>query len=770
MGAGKTTLRPRVGDFFFLCSEMLCVVEADGRILVVNPAFCKTFGYEPAELESRAFRDLVHEEDRPELDQAFETSASSERGLVVARYRSREGSYRPVEWRAHTGPDGSLYLMGTDVTERRMADRARHELASRFEAILEELPDIVAEVNLDKVYTWVNRAGYEFFGEDVIGKEASFYFAGASDGAYDKVAPLFDGSNETIAVETWQRRRDGATRLLAWWCRGLKDEKGKVVGALSTARDITDQKLMEAALSESRETVVALFENAAQGILWIDAAGRLLAFNAMAEKMFGYGREEVVGKRLELLMPEKFASAHEKYRRRYFENPRSRPMGLGMDLVARRQDGTEFPVEISLSHVPMAEGTIAVAFVNDVSERRRAETEKQRLERTLEHATKMEAVGRLAGGIAHDFNNLLTALSGFAEVVLDELPESHPLYEGAKETLKTCQRSGSLVRRLLAVSRRQMLQPEVLDLNPKIAEIEKMLRSVLGEDIDLVVKLQPGLGFVRADQSQIEQVVLNLVVNARDAMPTGGRLVIETATLDVGEEFEDQHLGLRPGPYVVISVSDTGSGMDRETLKHIFEPFFTTKERGKGTGLGLATVYGIVSQSEGRIWAYSEPGKGTTFRIYLPRITRSGEPEGARALTEPANRGSETVLVVEDEDSVRLVAVGSLRKAGYQVLQAASGEEALRVASSHAGPIDLVLTDVLMPGIHGPELVKRLKESRPAVRALYMSGHADDALLHHGILEGELSFLEKPFTRNDLAKKVRDVLDGARSTVSGPPS
>jgi nitrogen-specific signal transduction histidine kinase/CheY-like chemotaxis protein len=418
----------------------------------------------------------------------------------------------------------------------------------------------------------------------------------------------------------------------------------------------------------------------------------------------------------------------------------------------------------------MAEGTIAVAFVNDVSERRRAETEKQRLERTLEHATKMEAVGRLAGGIAHDFNNLLTALSGFAEVVLDELPENHPLHEGARETLKTCQRSGSLVRRLLAVSRRQMLQPEVIDLNPKIAEIEKMLRSVLGEDIDLVVKLQPGLGFVRADQSQIEQVVLNLVVNARDAMPTGGRLVIETATLDVGEEFEDQHLGLRPGPYVVISVSDTGSGMDRETLKHIFEPFFTTKERGKGTGLGLATVYGIVSQSEGRIWAYSEPGKGTTFRIYLPRITRSGEPEGARALTEPANRGSETVLVVEDEDSVRLVAVGSLRKAGYQVLQAASGEEALRVASSHAGPIDLVLTDVLMPGIHGPELVKRLKESRPAVRALYMSGHADDALLHHGILEGELSFLEKPFTRNDLAKKVRDVLDGARSTVSGPPS
>jgi CheY-like chemotaxis protein len=304
-----------------------------------------------------------------------------------------------------------------------------------------------------------------------------------------------------------------------------------------------------------------------------------------------------------------------------------------------------------------------------------------------------------------------------------------------------------------------MLQPEVIDLNPKFAEIEKMLRSVLGEDIDLLVKLQPGLGFVRADQSQIEQVILNLVVNARDAMPTGGRLLIETASVDVDEGFGDQHLGLKLGPYVLISVSDTGSGMDRETLKHIFEPFFTTKERGKGTGLGLATVYGIVSQSEGKIWAESRPGLGTTFRVYLPRITRSGEPEASTTSSESSNRGSETVLVVEDENTVRLVTVGSLRKAGYHVLEASDGEEALRVASAHEGPIHLVLTDVLMPGIHGPGLVKRLEERRPAIRALYMSGHADDALLHHGILEGGLSFLEKPFTRKELTKKVREVLD-----------
>jgi hypothetical protein len=753
-------LSPKVEEFFALCSDMLCILEPDGRIAVANPAFLAAFGYEEREVANRRFPDLVVEDDRADLEKAMRAAASAPGATFAVRCRSRDGSSRPVEWRARVGPGGDLYLIGTDVSERRQAERARHELASRFEAILQALPDIVAEVNLDKAYTWVNRAGYEFFGEDVIGKDASFFFEEPTDEAYAKVQPIFDGSEETIAVETWQRRSDGERRLLAWWCRALKDENGRVVGALSTARDITGERAMEAALRESRETALALFENAAQGILWIDAEGTILSFNAMAERMFGYRREEIVGKNLELLMPEKFAEAHRRHQGAYFKKPKSRPMGVGMDLVARRRDGSEFPVEISLSHIATANGTMAVAFVNDVSERHRSEKERQKLERSLEHATKMEAVGRLAGGIAHDFNNLLTALSGFAEVVLDELPEDHPLHVGARETLKTCQRSTSLVRRLLAVSRRQMLQPELLDLNLKIAEIEKLLRSVLGEDVDLAVKLEKDLGFVRADQSQIEQVILNLVVNARDAMPRGGRLTIETSQIDVDESFQDQHPGLKPGPYVLVSVSDTGCGMDGETMKHIFEPFFTTKERGKGTGLGLATVYGIVSQSEGKIWVYSKPGTGTTFRIYLPRIARDGEAKASSSASRPSERGSETVLVVEDENTVRLVAVGNLRKAGYRVLEAANAEEALRVASSHEGPIHLVLTDVLMPGIHGPALVKLLEERRPAIRALYMSGHADDALLHHGILDGGFSFLEKPFTRAELTRTVRQVLDG----------
>jgi two-component system, cell cycle sensor histidine kinase and response regulator CckA len=635
--SSNENLRPGLDELFTLCADMICFVDAGGLLLAGNPAFCAASGLEPGELDSCAFLELIHEDDREEMERTIQRSTDGTKTMTRARLLTRDGSFLQVEWSCQTSQESGIrYLIGVDVTGKRR---------------------------------------------------------------------------------------------------------------------------IESALEESRETVLALFENAAQGILTVDASGRILSFNAMAERLFGYARGEIVGRKLEELMPEKLAAIHERHRGAYFASPRTRPMGLGMDLIGRRKGGSEFPVEISLSHVRADGGTVAVAFVNDVSERKRSESERKRLEQQLEHATKMEAVGRLAGGIAHDFNNLLTALSGFAEIVLDELPEGHPLRQGAKETLKTCQRSTSLVRRLLAVSRRQVLQLAEMDLNPKIAEIEKMLRSVLGEDVELVVNLEPGLGYVRADESQIEQVLLNLAVNARDAMPTGGRLTIGTANVEVDDSLERHPLGIKRGPYVLVSVSDNGVGMDRETLQHIFEPFFTTKERGKGTGLGLATVYGIVNQSGGHVFAETEPGRGATFKIYLPRIRPSGTPAAHSLPQEAARDGSETILVVEDESSVRMVAVASLRKAGYRVLEAKDGEEALHIAERHDGPIDLVLTDVLMPGIHGPALVKRLNERR-RVRALFMSGHADDALLHHGVLEGGLAFLEKPFTRDELAEKVREVLDG----------
>lgn len=574
------------------------------------------------------------------------------------------------------------------------------------------------------------------------------------------VERAFAREHERTEFECRFRSRGDTYRAIAWRLQTHPSTGARYL--IGTESDSRTQTRIERELHDSEQTVRALFENAAQGIVSVDREGRIQSVNPMAEQLFGYTRDELLGENVDKLLPESMRKAHVRHRSDYFASPRTRPMGQGLDLQGRRKDGTEFPVEISLSHIQTNEEGFAVAFINDITERKIALREKQKLEHRLEHATKMEAVGRLAGGIAHDFNNLLTALSGFAEIVLDELPEDHPLYEGALETHKTCQRSASLVRRLLAVSRRQILQPQVLDLNHKIGEIEKMLHGLLGEDIELRVKRGKKLGLVRADESQMEQVILNLVVNARDAMPQGGRLTIETGRVDVDDAFVEHHFGIRPGPHVLLTVSDTGEGMDEDTLEHIFEPFFTTKAKGKGTGLGLATVYGIVQQSSGNIWVYSEPGQGTTFKIYLPQVDRAGHRPGRESRQRDGNQGSETILVVEDENTVRLVTVSHLRKAGYDVLEARDGEEAIRVAAEHGEPIALVLTDVVMPRMNGPEVLRRLRERFPGIKAVYMSGHADDALAHHGVIEEGLAFLEKPFTRDELTQRVREILDQSR--------
>ncbi len=570
-----------------------------------------------------------------------------------------------------------------------------------------------------------------------------------------RVERAFHEETERSEFECGFRAKDGSYRDIAWKLQ-THPRAGAcyLIGVDSGTHARIAQELRDSEL-----TVRALFENAAQGIISVDARGRIRNVNPMAEQLFGYEHDELLGQNLDILLPASLRSTHTRHRGNYFESPRTRPMGRDLELAGRRKDGVEFPIEISLSHIESNEGPIAVAFINDITERKSAHSEKEKLERRLEHATKMEAVGRFAGGIAHDFNNLLTALSGFSEIVLDELPKDHPLHEGARETYKTCQRSASLVRRLLAVSRRQMLQPQVLDLNAKLGEIEQMLRGLLGEDIELRVKRSRELGFVRADESQMEQVILNLVVNARDAMPKGGRLTLQTSNMDIDDAFVEHHVGIRRGPHVLLTVSDTGEGMDDETIEHIFEPFYTTKERGKGTGLGLATVYGIVQQSNGSVWVYSEPGQGTTFKVYLPQVDRSGHQADDDSASEDENKGSETVLVVEDENTVRLVSVSHLQKAGYNVLEARDGVEALRIAAEYEGSIDLVLTDVVMPRMNGPDMLRRLTEQFPGIKSVFMSGHIDNAIVHHGVIEEGLAFIEKPFTRAQMAQRIRAVLD-----------
>jgi two-component system cell cycle sensor histidine kinase/response regulator CckA len=403
----------------------------------------------------------------------------------------------------------------------------------------------------------------------------------------------------------------------------------------------------------------------------------------------------------------------------------------------------------------------------DLTERKRAEKALQETERQLRHAQKMEAVGMLAGGIAHDFNNILTVILSYGELLLGELTPGEPMHDDMSEICKAGRRAADLTRQLLMFSRQQVVEPKVLDLNDVLAGVDKMLQRILGADVELVSLPKSPLGRVCVDPGSIEQVIMNLVVNARDAMPTGGKLTIETANVVLDEAFVRAHHGAEPGPHVMLGVADTGVGMDPATAARIFEPFFTTKDRGKGTGLGLSTVFGIVQQSGGSVWVYSELGKGTTFKVYLPCV--DAPIDSVRAAPTPTDlRGCETILLVEDDDQVRAVALAILRKSGYHVIEARHANEALLCSERHPDTIDLLLTDVVMPQMSGPELAKRLAGARPKMKVLCMSGYTDDSIVRHGVLEARLAFLQKPITPHTLTARVRDVLDGRNGRMSAP--
>jgi two-component system cell cycle sensor histidine kinase/response regulator CckA len=492
----------------------------------------------------------------------------------------------------------------------------------------------------------------------------------------------------------------------------------------------------------------ALMEQANDAILILDLSGRILEANREAERLFGRSRGEIVGRNYdEFVVPEE---REDSARRR----AKLRTEGT-VRVVSRhmeRADGTTVSVDVSGSLVRLGEESTVLAILRDI-------TERQRLEGQLLQSQKMESVGRLAGGVAHDFNNELGVITGYGDLLLQEIGPDHRSHRRVVEIRKAADRAAALTRQLLAFSRKQVLRLRVLDLNAVVSGIETMLRRLIGEHIELITALDPGLGRVKADPGQLEQVIANLAVNARDAMPGGGKLIIETGNVELDAVYAASRPDARPGPHVMLAVSDTGHGMDPETLSHIFEPFFTTKELGQGTGLGLATVYGIVRQSGGQVLVYSEPGRGTSFKVYLPRFEAETEAVQVPAAVGAAPTGSETILLVEDEPALRVMIREMLDKAGYRILEGATPDEALAAAAGHAGPIHLVLTDVILPKMSGRQMADALRSGRPETRVLFMSGYTDDAISHHGILEPGTHFLEKPFTADGLLRKVREVLD-----------
>lgn len=640
-----------------------------------------------------------------------------------------------------TGPPSSLQPLRVLIVENEPADV---ELCVREleKAGLSVAPDVVQtrEAFLERVRSRHYDAVLADF--NLPGWDGMGVLACLKEESPDTPFILVTGTlGEEAAVECI---KNGATDYL------LKDRLARLPVALRAAIEERarreEQARAELALRTSEERYRLLYERNLAGVYSTTLDGRILAINDACARMFGYSsREEAMKHTLWDISP------NEAEMRMLIGVVQAQKTFTNLEVCLKRIDGKTIWVLGGASLIEGAPGEPSVieGTVIDV-------TERKQLEEQLRQSQKIEAVGRLAGGVAHDFNNLLTAILGYSDLALETLPDSSPLRHHLLEIKKAGERAASLTRQLLAFSRQQVLAPQVLDLNAVVADMEKMLHRLIGEDIDFSSVFEPRLGRVKADPGQIEQVILNLAVNSRDAMPEGGRITLETANLAVDEAHAREHLGLNPGPYVTLTVRDTGCGMDAEIRSHIFEPFFTTKEKGKGTGLGLSMVYGVVKQSGGYIWVESEPGQGACFTLYFPRV-EAELPAKKNVSVVGRAIAPETILLVEDEDSVRELVRRVLEAKGYKVLEARRGEQALEAAEKHPDPIRLLLTDVVMPHMNGQELARRLAPSHPEAKVIFMSGYIGSTAQGKE-LESDGAFLHKPFTSDALARKVREVL------------
>ena len=559
--------------------------------------------------------------------------------------------------------------------------------------------------------------------------------------------------------------------VLAMASRAIGQQLRLAVGAVlasfacSSLRLFLGQHAQNELLAQQRQSAESLrvaeakfrglLESAPDPMIAVTQEGRIVIVNAQAEKSFGYRREEILGQSMDILVPERLRQECAALRRAFFREPQSRPIGGVVELSGLRKDGTEFPVEVNLGLLETEAGVWGSAAIRDITDRRK-------LERQFRQAQKMESIGTLAGGIAHDFNNLLTVILSYSSSLSEGLPAGSKGQSAAEQIHHASERAAELTRQMLAFSRQQVFQLRIVNLNEVIHNLLKMLRRVIGEHIEITTALASDLKPVKADTGQLEQVLINLSVNARDAMSQGGRITLRTENVVLDEDFVRHHVGSSPGPHVLLAISDTGTGMDSATLSRIFEPFFTTKEAGRGTGLGLAMVYGVVKQSGGSIWVYSKVGIGTTFKIYLPQAPDTvTAPAPKKALADP-KPGSETILLVEDDAAVRDLVRSMLASQGYTVLAVECPHDVQVVCEQHPGNIHLLLTDMILPGASGRDIAKRVSRLRPGIKVLYMSGYTVDALIRDQGLGGSVAFLQKPFSKTSVTAKVREVLDSGQ--------
>jgi two-component system, cell cycle sensor histidine kinase and response regulator CckA len=625
--------------------------------------------------------------------------------------------------------------------------------------ITEGTTDAVFVKDLRGRYLMMNSAGARFMGrsvEEVIGKDDMELFNPESG------QEIMERDRSILQAGETQTYEEGGTaggvsRVYLANKGPFRDVNGEVVGLLGICRDITDRKRAEQEMRQSQQKLSIHFEHTPLAVVEWDLQFRVAAWNPSAERIFGYSRPEAVGQHASFIVPPEFRPHVEQV----WQGLLKQTGGTRSANDNVTKDGRTISCE--WYNTPLVDESGRVLGVASLAQ---DVTERVALEERLRQSQKMEAVGRLAGGVAHDFNNLLTVILGYSQILAEGVPAGSRLADSTAQIKSAADRASGITRQLLAFSRKQVLSPRIINLNDIMLNLDALLRRLIGEDVEVRTDLANDLGSVKADPGQIEQVIMNLALNARDAMPQGGKLTLETANAQLDESYSRSHQPAKPGRYVMLAVSDTGHGMSPETQARIFEPFYTTKEVGKGTGLGLSMVYGIVKQSGGYIWVYSEPDQGTTFKIYLPRVDQPAEAMSAEHRPKSVQRGSETILLVEDDPQLRQLSSSVLAHCGYKILVAGGPEEGLAICRSNQRDIRLLITDVIMPRMNGRQLAEQVLQISPNVRVLYISGYTNNAIVHYGVLDAGLWFLPKPFTLSALIAKVREVLDS--STAARP--
>ncbi|MBJ7329629.1 MAG: PAS domain S-box protein [Solirubrobacteraceae bacterium] len=739
------------------------VVAADGGILMANNAAGRLFDHDPLALVGEPVEALI--------PQRFHAAHPAHRAHYQAAPRTRPmGAGLTLYGRRRNGSEFPAEVMLSAATldaepivvvaVRDVSDRTGQQARARLAAVVESSADAILARDRDGIITDWNSAAQALYGytaDEMIGRSATVIVPPSRLDESTAVAARVLAGEAIAPYETKRVTKGGEEIDVSVSTAPIRDAEGRVVGASTTARDIR----RDIRAASDRSYTDALVQNSADAIVGVDPDGVITAWNPAAERLLGYTADEAIGQVAGGLVdpPDSESQA---------DVVSDVMAGATRFYEARRirRDGQVVDLSVALAPMLGASGETlgAVSIVRDVTEMRTAENEaneararEARLLDELNQTRRLESIGQLAGGVAHDFNNLLGVIMNYAQLVLPEIPEDSRAREDIDEIRRAAERGAALTRQLLIFSRREVVRPEVFDLNDLVRELENLLRRALGERIDLQTRLSQGLRHIQADRGQLEQVLVNLAVNGRDAMPNGGALRLQTTNVSLDEETSAQHADLEPGDYVLLKLTDSGVGMSPEVMERAFEPFFTTKPKGDGTGLGLATVYGIIKEAGGRVALYSELGFGTSVRVYLP-ATDDGVPRPAAEVPAPQRGAGEVILVTEDEPEVRRMTERLLVNAGYEVVSAAGGEEALEALREH--DIDLLLSDVIMPGMVGPELVERARAVQPGLRVILMSGYSDQVLSHESLERQPRSgFLEKPFSAVDLETMVRQVLD-----------